>query len=168
LRMVIRGLLECPGIDIVAGRSVSGGVLVCSKQGQAMIRMRGEDIWYRVLDSDPFGYDELPVNMTAKSILRLTYNSGYPDAPLQLLRLFRSARAGDLVISAAEGFDLKDEIPAHHSSHGSLHRPHMLVPLLCNRPIRRNTVRTVDVFSAVLDALGKPHDDLHVEGESFL
>jgi arylsulfatase A-like enzyme len=42
------------------------------------------------------------------------------------------------------------------SSHGALHREHMLVPLLVNQPVSRRPRRTVDVMPSALAALGKP------------
>jgi hypothetical protein len=41
------------------------------------------------------------------------------------------------------------------SSHGALHREHILVPLLVNRPIGGRPRRTVDVMPSALVALGK-------------
>jgi len=42
------------------------------------------------------------------------------------------------------------------SSHGALHREHMLVPLLVNQPVDTPPRRTVDVMPSALAALGKP------------
>ena len=38
--------------------------------------------------------------------------------------------------------------------HGALHREHMMVPLLVNRPTPRRPRRTVDVMPSALKALG--------------
>ena len=50
------------------------------------------------------------------------------------------ARSGDIILSAAPGWDFRarcEPIP-HASAHGALHRDHMLVPLLMNRPAARH------------------------------
>ena len=62
------------------------------------------------------------------------------------------------MLSASRDWDLRsryEPIP-HVSSHGALHREHMLVPLLLNRPPRTPPRRTVDVMPSALAALGKP------------
>jgi hypothetical protein len=62
--------------------------------------------------------------------------SDYPDALVQIAHLVASPRSGDIILSAARDWDYRaryEPIP-HVSSHGALHREHMLVPLLMNRP----------------------------------
>ncbi len=59
-------------------------------------------------------------------------------------------------------FDLRDryEHPEHRGSHGSLHRDHMLVPLLTNHPIP-SPLRTADIFPTILKLMGKPIPSNH-------
>ena len=81
----------------------------------------------------------------------------YPDSLVQIANLAGSARAGEVILSAARGWDFRahyEPIP-HVSTHGALHREHMLVPLLVNRPPARTPRRTVDVMPSALAALGK-------------
>jgi len=53
------------------------------------------------------------------------------------------------------------------SSHGALHRDHMLVPLVVNRPPAHAPRRTVDVMPSALAALGiEPPAGL--DGTSFV
>jgi arylsulfatase A-like enzyme len=80
-----------------------------------------------------------------------------------------SSRAGDIILSATPGWDFRkryEPIP-HRSSHGALHRDHMLVPLLMNRPAARTPRRTTDVFASALDALSVASPD-RLDGRSFL
>jgi hypothetical protein len=61
-----------------------------------------------------------------------------------------------MMLSATRGWDFRakyEPIP-HVSSHGALHREHMDVPLLLNRPCVRVPRRTVDVMPSALAALG--------------
>ena len=93
----------------------------------------------------------------------------YPDALVQIAHLAGAARTGEMVISAARDWDLRsrhEPIP-HLSSHGALHREHMLVPLLLNRPAARLPRRTVDVMPSALRALGRPVP-AGLDGESFV
>jgi hypothetical protein len=79
-----------------------------------------------------------------------------PDAPRQLLQLFRSPRAGDLVLAAATGADFRGswEIPAHRSGHGSLLAAHMQVPIAASIPLPPAALRTVDLMPTILETLG--------------
>jgi hypothetical protein len=85
-----------------------------------------------------------------------TIESDYPDALVQIAHLAASPRSGDIILSAARNWDYRakyEPIP-HVSSHGALHREHMLVPLLLNRPPSLTPRRTVDVMPSALAALG--------------
>ena len=85
-----------------------------------------------------------------------TIASDYPDALVQIAHLIASPRCGDIVLSAARDWDYRaryEPIP-HVSSHGALHREHMLVPLLLNRAPVGIPRRTVDVMPSALAALG--------------
>ncbi len=85
-----------------------------------------------------------------------TIASDYPDALVQIAHLIASPRCGDIVLSAARDWDYRaryEPIP-HVSSHGALHREHMLVPLLLNRVPVGIPRRTVDVMPSALAALG--------------
>jgi hypothetical protein len=115
-------------------------------------------VHYRVEGSDPFGYGLLPDRMTPAEVARLTGASDYPDAPWQICEFFRSPRAGDLIVCARPGFDLRArfEYQPHNGSHGGLHREHMLVPAAVNGVWGAERLRSVDLFPSILSALGKP------------
>jgi arylsulfatase A-like enzyme len=55
----------------------------------------------------------------------------------------------------------------HASTHGSLHRDHMLVPLLVSKPVRGTARRTADVMPSALAALGLPKAS-ELDGSSFM
>ncbi len=86
----------------------------------------------------------------------LTIDTDYPDALVQIAHLVACPRSGDIILSAARDWDYRaryEPIP-HVSSHGALHREHMLVPLLLNRAPTGIPRRTVDVMPSALAALG--------------
>jgi hypothetical protein len=92
----------------------------------------------------------------------------YPDALVQIARLVESPRSGDIILSAARNWDFRaryEPIP-HVSSHGALHREHMLVPLLLNRRVSGQPRRTVDVMPSALAALGITNPPT-LDGASF-
>jgi hypothetical protein len=77
---------------------------------------------------------------------------------VQALQLLRSGRAGDLVLSARRGCDLRSndyEHPEHRGSHGSLDREHMLVPFAISAPVNRERLRTADAFPTILRLTGR-------------
>lgn len=153
---LIKDLLAQDAVDIIAWRDEGGAIGVASRRGEAKIRLEGEKIHYEVFGKDPFGYPALPRDLDPRSSLELTLDSDYPDAPFQLAHIFTSRRAGDVILSATPGHDLrlKYENPEHKSSHGSLSREHMLVPLLCSKPFKTRPARTADVFPTILNSLG--------------
>lgn len=156
---IVQKLLEKTEIDLLAAQSEDGSIVVRSRRGEARISVGIQGgLQYHVLTTDPFGYQNIPTTMTDRESLHLTDATDYPDAMAQLIQIFRSPRAGDLILSAAKGYDLRlrHEIHEHKSSHGSLHWEHMKVPLVSNRRLPEGPVRSVDVFPTVLGLLGRP------------
>ena len=84
-----------------------------------------------------------------------------PDASFALSSLFASERAGDLLVSAAPGFDLrtKSEWPEHHASHGGIHRDHTVVPVFSSAPLPASPLRKLDLFVLTLQLAGIPLED---------
>ena len=150
-------LLSEPAIDLLATREGDGSLLIQSRRGRARLHLAGEVLQYTVEQGDPFGYPLLPAVLHPDEALQHTVDTQYPDGLYQLAHLFSSPRAGDIVVSATSGYDLRDryEIPEHKASHGSLHRDHMFVPLATNCPLADRLIRTVDVFPTLLTAMGR-------------
>jgi hypothetical protein len=110
---------------------------------------------YTRLSGDPLDIGEQK-SLGDEQAYDATIESDYPDALVQIAHLVGSARSGDIILSAARDWDYRakyEPIP-HVSSHGALHREHMLVPLLLNRAPLRTPRRTVDVMPSALAALG--------------
>lgn len=145
-------------VDVIACRLDARTIEVATKRGRAKVRLEGDYLEYDVAGADPFGYEGMKSHFSSDESLALTYNSNYPDAVYQIAHLFTSPRTGDVVISAARGYDLREdhEVPEHKGSHGSLHREHMLVPVICNSNLSSACVRTVDIFPTTLSLLGHP------------
>jgi hypothetical protein len=80
----------------------------------------------------------------------------FPDAVVQILAIASAPRAGDVIISAAAGWDLRSrwEPALHVSGHGALRRAQMLVPLLMSAPARGTPRRSTDLFPSAVEALG--------------
>lgn len=150
---LIGALLEKEAIDIIAGRSSEGGILVLSRMGKAHILEDADGrITYIARSGDPFGFEKVQQVLSSKDALISTKDSEYPDAIMQILQIFRSRRAGDIVISSQHDTVLGKEIKS--STHGSLRRNHMIVPFVASVPIAEPVIRTADVFALTLSLLG--------------
>jgi hypothetical protein len=123
---------------------------------------------YCTTEGDPLGIGASLHQVTAREAHEATVTTDYPDSIVQIATLAAAPRSGDLILSAARGWDFREHhepIP-HVSSHGALHRDHMLVPLLLDGPVTRTPRRTADVMASALVALGIRAPEL--DGESFL
>ena len=139
-----------------------------ARRGAAIVERDGATYRYQRESGDPLGVGA-DVAGSADETFDALRDGDYPDAIAQIATLAASARAGDIILSATPGWDFRaryEPIP-HRSAHGALHRDHMLVPLLTNRPTARTPRRTTDVFVSALDALGVGLPE-KVDGTSFL
>ncbi len=149
---------------LLARQSVDLAILPTSP-GSCEIRGRGRGTavlaWsesrysYKPVTGDPLGIGAQD-SLSGDESYVVTFGSDYPDALVQIAHLVVSPRSGDIILSAARDWDYRaryEPIP-HVSSHGALHRDHMLVPLLLNRPATGVPHRTVDVMPSALAALG--------------
>lgn len=152
---LVEQLLAMPEVEIVAGTD-GGDVVAATAAGRSRLRAEPRGmIRYEPGGADVLGLGAEPRSMDPAAWLRESVDGPYPDAPVQLTQLFRSARAGDLALSAAGGADLRDfwELPEHRSGHGSLRSEHMRCLAAVNRPVS-GPIRTVDVFAMILRHLG--------------
>ena len=168
---LIDSLRAEPAVDIVVTRGQEEAALIVeSKRGTARLAEISTGVEYELGGGgDPFGWETLPRRMSYREALEVTAETAYPDALVQIAQLFRTRRTGDLVISAAAGYDLRDrfEWPRHFSSHGGLLRDHMLIPVASSVPLADGPLRSVDVASTVLDYLDVPAPS-GVDGETRL
>lgn len=139
-----------------------------SGRGTAFIERRNGHYSYRPLSGDPLGIGETG-RVDAVEAFDATSQSDYPDGIVQIANLAASSRAGEVMLSAARDWDFREryEPIRHVSSHGALHREHMLVPLVTSQPVGGTPRRTVDVMPSALSALGQPIPR-GLDGSSFL
>ena len=171
---LLNGLLDRPSTGLLSVAMNAHTVRVFHAQdGVAdIVRSKaGHDArWsYQAIDGDPLHLGGSQCELDAHDAWHAGATSPYADALVQLSTLVPSSRAGDIVLSAAHGWDLRAryEPTAHVSTHGALLNTQMLVPLLIDGPVARTPQRTTDVVPSVLDLLGVS-TDLHFDGQSFL
>jgi len=162
-------LLARESVDLLLLPAGEGRCEVRSRRaGSATVEWSGDSYSYRPGTGDPLGIGER-IGVSGDESHGITADSEYPDALVQIARLAGSPRSGDMILSATRSWDLRagfEPIP-HVSSHGALHRDHMLVPLLVSKPLARVPLRTVDLMPSALDGLNLPHPP-GLEGRSFL
>jgi Type I phosphodiesterase / nucleotide pyrophosphatase len=154
-RAVLERLLELPAVRLAACRDDRDGVVVRTRNERARVSQTVDLIRYEPVDGDPLnlgGYVELE----DRELLARTRLTDVPDAPRQLLQLFESRRAGDVVLAAGPGADFRGpwEIPEHRAGHGSLITEHMEVPIAASVPLPESPIRTVDLMPTMLEHIG--------------
>lgn len=163
----VQAVVELDAVRLAAGRD-GDGVIVMDRGGRARISESGSSIHIEPLEGDPLGLGTVPLTLDDRDMLAASRNTDLPDAPRQLLQLFRTERTGDLVLAARKDFDFRGpwELPEHRAGHGSLIAEHMHVPILANRPLPRAPLRTVDLMATALEWLGVEHDEI-LDGVPF-
>ena len=164
-------------------------VVVQNGKGRAMIErfnaepgknLNSRQYRYRVIDSQcPLGYVG---NLRASRLIDGQFHPGrewllataaseYPDLPVQIIELFDSDRAGNLVIFAADGWDFS---PANVGGHGSVRATDMMVPMVIAGPGivpggQIETARTVDVAPTIIEMIDrKKLNGRNFDGQSLL
>ena len=149
-------LLARDSVDLMILPTALGSCEIHARgRGFAVLSWSEDGISYQPATGDPLGIGSHHELDDARAY-DVTMTSDYPDALVQIARLSDSPRSGEIILSAAREWDFRakyEPIP-HTSSHGALHREHMLVPLLTNHPLRGRPRRTVDVMPSALEALG--------------
>lgn len=163
-------LLAREEVDFLAWREAEGIYHIEAARGRATIFRQNHRLCYRPSAGDPFGLGDLSRPLTNRESLEKTFHSDYPDALVQIDQLFSASRSGDFVVVSKKGYDLRKayEWPEHHSSHGSLHREHMIVPLIYNQTgWKEGPVRTADLFNTILKWSNKPIPE-STDGQSLI
>ncbi|NUO63077.1 MAG: hypothetical protein HOQ34_05830 [Gemmatimonadaceae bacterium] len=171
---LVDALLERPSVDIaLLPESPTRCAVLGRGRGRATITLATDHEGRPRYSYQPETGDPLALGVLrcagADEAWEATIDSDYPDAIVQIAHLAGSARAGEIVLSASREWDFRarfEPIP-HLSSHGALHREHMLVPLVMNQPAAGKPRRTVDVMPSALDVLGIT-TTARFDGESFL
>lgn len=168
-RSLVEALLERASVDLMILPNERGATIRSRDRGDAEITTRGDRLSYRRGSGDPLGVGRDVCDASADETYDLIVDTDYPDSILQIARLAASSRSGEIILSAARNWDFrsKHEPIPHVSSHGALHRDHMLVPLLTNRRYSASPRRTTDVMPSVLAAVGRPIPS-GLDGRSFV
>ena len=169
IRSLVEMMLDRPSVDLLMTPTDSGAIVHTRQRGSARIWRDERGYQYRRESGDPLGLGGDLRDATMDDAYDATFDSDYPDGIVQIVHLATAPRSGEIILSASRDWDFRaryEPIP-HVSSHGALHREHMLVPLLLNHPPKRAPRRTVDVMPSALAALGLPVPS-GLDGESFL
>ncbi len=165
-------IVSRPSIDLAAVALDASTVRVSNHtRGSATItRSRVSERWSYCRDAgDPLGIGHDLQHVTSSEAHAACSSTNYPDGVVQLADVVPSLRAGDMMLSAAPGWDLRDkyEPTPHRSTHGALHRDQMMVPLIIDAPFTSTPLRTADVMPSALMRLGLAVPD-GLDGSSWL
>ena len=168
LRDAVVGL---PSVDLALCPEADGSCeILCATSGTARVtRDASGRLGYEPITGDPLGLGEAADRLDAIEAWERTKDSAFPDSLVQIAAIASAPRAGDVILSAAEGWDLRSrwEPTLHVSGHGALRRAQMLVPLLMSRPARGTPRRTTDVFPSALRRLGIP-SPCGLDGDAYV
>ncbi len=167
-RELAETLLRLPSVDLLLTREGRGASVRSAERGTAGVWHENGRYHYRRDSGDPLNIGADLCGVSADAAFDATIDTDYPDGVVQIVHLATAPRSGEIIVSAARDWDFRaryEPIP-HVSSHGALHREHMLVPLLVNRPVPGRPRRTVDVMPSALAALGTPIPP-GLDGRSF-
>jgi len=168
-RSLVDRLLERPSVDLMILPRPGGATIRSRDRGDAEITTVEDRLSYSRATGDPLGLGRDVRDATSNEAHDLTLGTDYPDSIVQIAQLAAAPRSGEIILSAARNWDLRSKyepIP-HVSSHGSLLREHMVVPLLSSRRYARTPLRTTDVMPSALVALGQAVPP-GLDGQSFV
>lgn len=157
LKKEIDVILKLEGIDLIIGKKDKNIIEVINKKGKGEISYKNSLISYKFTKEDPLEINKEFNNISLDEASKIDIKSNFPDIFNQLTEFFKSERAGDLAISASEGYDLRAryEFHEHHATHGALTRKQMIVPFIINQKIEKDYIKTIDSFYLMLKSLGK-------------
>ena len=165
---LVHSLEQRESIDLLLLPASPASCIIMGRgRGEAILSWSNGQYSYRPGTGDPLGVGAL-YSLDADAAHSATLDSDYPDALVQIAHVAGGSRSGEIILSASRDWDFRaryEPIP-HVSSHGALHREHMIVPLLLDRPPVRSPMRTVDLMASTCDALGIA-TPAGVEGRSF-
>jgi len=157
---ILKLLADEEGVSHVFAMRDERSIAVVSKDGEGIIEYDPATNKYRyrvVKGSDPLGYDKEPCWMSEEEWLEATNQEEYPDVPVQLFNMFKSENCGDVVLSAAEGWDFWEPwdipYPVLLAAHGGLSKDEMTTFILAKGPgMKSGTIpyaRLLDIFATV-------------------
>jgi hypothetical protein len=159
---LVEALLARPSVDLLFLAIDAEHTLVrSSTRGDAIVAKEGGRWHYRPQTGDPLQLGEELRDLDSATAHDCCAATPYPDSLVQIADLIGAPRSGDIIVSATPGYDFRDRyepIP-HRSTHGALHREHMLVPWIMNHAPLRTPRRTTDIMPSSLAALGLPIPD---------
>ncbi|MGH7619699.1 MAG: alkaline phosphatase family protein [Gemmatimonadaceae bacterium] len=166
---LVSAVAKLESVDLVMIPSGAAVTVSAAGRGSATVSEEKGRFSYRRTDGDQLGLGRDVHCLAHDEAHEAMAETDYPDGLVQIVRLALAPRSGEVILSAAREWDFRarhEPIP-HVSSHGALHRDHMLVPLLVNRPLSGTPRRTVDVMPSALAALGLAVP-AGLDGESFV
>jgi len=154
-------------VDFLCAQDSPGTIHIFSKDGESVIRRESGKYAYSVVNEiDPLGYkDERTCSHLVDSgfhpadeWLEHTCTALRPNGPEAISQAFDSDKCGDILISAAQDWEICEDYYPHQGDHGRLIREDVRVPLIIGGDgIKRGSVkyaRITDICPTILEILG--------------
>lgn len=175
-----QALVDQPGVAFVCTRAKDGAVRILSRAGETRVDSAadGAAALRSLNGADPLAYSSVPKLAefvaagfhTPREWLEATAGTTYPDFVPQIVSLFESRRAGDIVVFADGDWAFRGEFQGNH---GSCRAEDMRVPLMfagagLPQGATIPLARLVDVTPTIIDLLGEGMrlDSLELDGVS--
>ncbi len=171
---VVALLLNDPSVELVIGRSRQGAAVIRSARGKGVIVGSAHGLSYRVQGDDPLCYTTGEASRLAdgephspNAWLSATLPTRFPDAIYRVFELVSAPDVGDLVVTAAPGWDFGDDyelfVHDYRGGHGGLRDDQMRVPYVLSGPglrqgVRLRTARAEDIGRTLFELLSAPAD----------
>jgi arylsulfatase A-like enzyme len=171
---VVNVLRQAEGVELVVMRAdAAGQVRLFSRTGEGRITRSEAGLAYACEGEDPLGYARSEASRALcdgrprsdREWLQATHALGFPDAVVRLHRLMTAPGVGDLVITAAPGYDLAADyemvVGNYRGGHGGLRADQLRVPYILAGPgvpvgQRLATARAEDIGATMLRLAGCP------------
>ncbi|MBC8233787.1 alkaline phosphatase family protein [bacterium] len=162
-------------VDFLCVQDTPGKIHIFSKDGESVIKRKSDEYAYSVVNGiDPLGYkdDNLCSHLvdsgfhSADEWLEHTCDALRPNGPEAISQVFDSDKCGDILISAAQDWEICEDYYPHKGDHGRLIREDVRVPLIIGGyGIKKGSLkyaRITDVCPTILEILGYRYDSKFV------
>ncbi len=155
-KTLLKKLIKHPGIAFITMQT-NNGIIIKNNSGEIDISVKKNKFKIKISRENPLKNGLKDTTYTSEELYKLTYNDLYPDAINQISMLFKSQRSGDVFVTTKLGYDLRQkyEHPEHKSSHGSLHRDHMKVPVASSFKVEDEQLSNIKFYKEILKATGR-------------
>jgi hypothetical protein len=124
------------GVELVVAQVSPHEVRVISRTGAGKIEKEKDRYIYTFSGKDPLGQPKSAISkkLTAREWLNVSAKTDFPYAVVRLFEVMQAPGAGEIVVTAQEGYDLASDyelvVGNYKGGHGGLRRDQLVVPFV--------------------------------------